>query len=71
MLALGALLLAGTSVYIAHDRMRAIEDADFGADILKATRAGVINRCGDRLCVRIGQSPQRSPKNPDYAVLPE
>jgi len=66
-LGLGSLLLAGSSVYVAWDRMRVVKQADFGQDILQATRTGAISRCGDALCVRVGKNPERY--SSEYVLL--
>jgi CHASE3 domain sensor protein len=55
-LVVGALLVAGGSIYVAYDRSRAIENAQFGQDVLQAINGGVINRCGGKLCVRASKA---------------
>ena len=68
-LAIGALLAAGGSAYVAYDRSRVIENAHFGQDILQATNSGAINRCGGKLCVKVGKTPARYSQNPDYVLI--
>lgn len=72
-LGLGSLLLAGTSIYIARDRMRVVRQAEFGADILHATRSGTITRCGkqEALCVRVGKTLRRAGAQGEYILLQE
>jgi ElaB/YqjD/DUF883 family membrane-anchored ribosome-binding protein len=68
-LAVGALLAMGASIYVAHDRLKAIEGAKFSETILQATSSGAINQCGDSLCVRIGKTPMRYKDNPNYVLV--
>jgi hypothetical protein len=68
-LVVGALMTAGASVYVAHDRLRAIEGAEFNQNILQATNSGAINQCGDKLCVRVGKNPSRYKSNPNYMLV--
>lgn len=70
-LGLGSLLLAGTSAYIAWDRMRVVRQADFGQDILRATQTGALTRCGDALCARIEPQAARHGEDGEYALLAE
>ncbi len=68
-LTLGALLAAGGSIYVVHDRLRALDDVNFGEEIHAATRSGALNRCGDRLCVRVPGKPVRFAGNPEYVIV--
>lgn len=70
-LAVGALLAAGGSIYVAYDRARVVENAQFGQDTLKATNSGAINRCGGKLCARVGKAPARYSQNPEYVLIGE
>lgn len=65
----GSLLAAGGAAWIAHRSMQEIAQADFGKDILQATRSGAITWCGDALCVRIGKKPQHYGKEGEYVLL--
>lgn len=68
-LAVGALLAAGGSAWIAHRSLQEIARADFGKDILQATQRGVLTRCGDLLCARIGKKPRRYGAGGEYVIL--
>jgi exonuclease VII large subunit len=68
-LVIGAVLAMGGSIYVAYDRSRVIENAQFGQDVLQATNSGAINRCGDKLCVRVGKMPARYSQNPNYVLI--
>jgi hypothetical protein len=68
-LVLGALAVMGAASYVAYDRYRAIENAQFGQDILHATNSGAISRCGGKLCVRTGKKPERYSQNPEYTLV--
>lgn len=68
-LLIGSLLAAGGTAWIAHRSMQEIAQADFGKDILQATRDGAITRCGDSLCVRIGKKPRHYGKEGEYVLL--
>jgi len=68
-LALGALAVAGGASYVAYDRYHAIENAQFGQDLLHATSSGAISRCGGKLCARLGKKSERYSQNPDYVLI--
>jgi len=68
-LLIGSLLAAGGTAWIAHRSMQEIAQADFGKDILQATRDGSITRCGVSLCVRIGKKPRYYGKEGEYVLL--
>jgi hypothetical protein len=68
-LIVGAVLAAGGSSYLVWKNMRELKRAQFGQDILRATETGVLTRCGDMLCVKVGKKPQRF--NKDYVLLQE
>lgn len=68
-LTIGSLLAAGGSGYIAWKSMREIRRAEFGQDILQATRSGVLTRCGDALCAKVGGQPERYGSDGEYVLL--
>lgn len=68
-LLVGAILAAGGSALVAWKSLRDLERADFGEDILEATRSGLITRCGDALCARVGRSPRRAGPRGEYLLL--
>ena len=68
-LLIGSLLAAGGAAWVAHRSMQEIAQADFGKDILQATRSGAITRCGESLCVRVGRKLQRYGNDGEYVLL--
>lgn len=68
-LMIGSLLAAGGSAYIAWKSMRDLQRAEFGQDILHATRNGMLTRCGDALCAKVGQQARRYGSNGEYVLL--
>jgi hypothetical protein len=68
-LVVGAVLAAGGSALVAWKSLRDLERADFGEDILQATRSGTLTRCGDALCARVGASPRRAGRDGQYLLL--
>lgn len=68
-LLIGSLLAAGGSGWLVARHMRQLEQAEFAADVLQATRSGAITRCGERLCVRTGDRPQRYGARGDYLLI--
>lgn len=68
-LLLGSLLAAGAAAWIAHKSMQEVAKAHFAKDILRATRTGEITRCGDVLCARVGQAPQRFGAKGEYVLM--
>lgn len=54
-LLIGSLLAVGGSWYFARKSLRLIERAEFGAEILDATKAGTLTRCDGKLCARAGK----------------
>jgi hypothetical protein len=66
-LIVGSLLAVGGSGYFAWKGMRQIEQAQFGADILRATQNGRLTRCGKDLCVKLGKHPRHYDGN--YVLL--
>lgn len=55
----GAVLAAGGSGYLVWKNMQEIKRAQFARDILRATETGALTRCGDTLCAKVGEKPQR------------
>lgn len=70
-LAIGSLLAAGGSGYIAWKSMREVRRAEFGQDILQATRNGMLTRCGEALCAKVGKRPTRYGSSGEYVLLVE
>ena len=68
-LAIGSLLAAGGSGYIAWKNMREVRRAEFGQDILQATQSGVLTRCGDALCAKVGKQAVRYGSDEEYVLL--
>jgi hypothetical protein len=68
-LTIGSLLAAGGSGYIAWKSMRDIQRAEFGQDILHATRNGMLTRCGDDLCAKVGRQATRYGSDGEYVLL--
>lgn len=68
-LLLGSLLAVGSSSYFVWKNRQELKRGEFGRDILEATRSGAINRCGEALCVRIGNAPRHYDKNKNYVLL--
>ncbi|MEO8811237.1 MAG: hypothetical protein ABI386_13420 [Rhodanobacter sp.] len=68
-LLVGALLAAGGAAWIAQKSMQEVAQAHFAKDILEATHTGAITRCGERLCVRVGKTPQRYGAKGEYVLL--
>lgn len=68
-LAIGSLLAAGGSGYIAWKSMQDVQRADFGQDILQATRTGMLTRCGDALCAKVGKEAVRYGSEGEYVLL--
>lgn len=70
-LAIGSLLAAGGSGYVAWNSMREVRRAEFGQDILQATRSGMLTRCGEALCAKVGERPTRYGNSGEYVLLVE
>jgi hypothetical protein len=70
-LLVGSLLAAGGTGFFAWKSMQAIAQAQFGQDILQATRSGTLSHCGDSLCLKVGKKPRRYGKDGEYALLQE
>jgi hypothetical protein len=70
-LLVGSLLAAGGAAWIARDSMQKIRQAHFGQDILQATQSGAITRCGNSLCTKVGNTPQRYGARGEYLLLEE
>lgn len=70
-LIVGAVLATGGSSYMVWKNMAELERADFGQDILDATRSGALTRCGEVLCARIGAKPKQHGKQGEYLLLQE
>lgn len=68
-LTIGSLLAAGGSGYVAWKSMREIQRAEFGQDILDATRNGMLTRCGDTLCAKVGKQARRYGSDDEYVLL--
>src|SRR3546814_2586095 len=67
-LTIGSLLAAGGSGYIAWKSMHEVRRAEFGQDILQATQSGVLTRCGDALCAKVGEQAMRYGSNEEYVL---
>lgn len=70
-LIVGSVLAAGGSSYLVWRNMAQLEQADFGQDILQATRSGTLTRCGEALCARVGTMPERYGAKGEYVQLVE
>lgn len=70
-LIVGAALAAGGSSYLVWKNAAELKRADFGQDILQATRSGALTRCGGALCVRTGKAPKRYGAQGEYTLLSE
>ena len=70
-LLVGSLLAAGTAAWMVRASMQQMAQARFGQDILQATQRGVLTRCGDVLCAKVGRKPQRYGKDGQYLLLQE
>jgi len=68
-LTIGSLLAAGGSGYIAWKSMQEIRRAEFGQDILQATRSGMLTRCGDALCAKVDGQAKRYGSDEEYVLL--
>src|SRR3546814_1215764 len=68
-LTIGSLLAAGRSGYIAWKSMHEVRRAEFGQDILQATHTGVLTRCGDALCAKVGEQALRYGSHEEYVLL--
>src|SRR3546814_808774 len=68
-LTIGSRLAAGGSGYIAWKSMHEARRAEFGQDILQATQSGVLTRCGDALCAKVGEQAARYGSNEEYVLL--
>ena len=68
----GAGLIAGAvlgSGLFAWHSLKQAREMRFPAELAQATREGLITRCGEQLCVRVGSQAQRYPGNPQYVLL--
>lgn len=70
-LLVGTVLAAGGSSYLVWKNMRELKRAEFGADILRATQSGSLTRCGEALCVKVGQHAKPYGKSREYFLLEE
>ncbi len=68
-LTIGSLLAAGGSSYIAWKSMHEVRRAEFGQDILQAAQSGVLTRCDDALCAKVGAQAVRYGNNGEYVLL--
>lgn len=68
-LLVGAVLAAGGSALVAWKSLRDLERAEFGEDILEATRNGSLTRCGEGVCAKVGANPRRAGANGEYLLL--
>ncbi|RMH90904.1 hypothetical protein EBB59_08985 [Lysobacter pythonis] len=68
-LLIGSMLAAGGSSYLVWKNHQELQRAEFGRDILDATRSGTLNRCGKALCARVGKTPERYGKNGEYVLV--
>jgi ketosteroid isomerase-like protein len=68
-LAVGSLLTAGGSSYVVWKNRQSIERIEYQLELQRLAASGVLVRCGDDLCVRIGSQPQRL--DDEYVVLPK
>lgn len=68
-LLVGSLLAAGGSGYLVWKQQRELRRAEFGLDILEASRSGALNRCGDALCARTGKNPEHYSRNSEYVLV--
>lgn len=68
-LLVGSVLAAGGAAWVAQKSMQEVAQANFSKDILDATHAGIITRCGDRLCARVGKAAQRYGTKGEYVLL--
>ena len=70
-LAVGSLLAAGGSAYVAWNSMREVRQAEFGTAILRATQSGALTVCGKEqaLCVKVGEKPRRVGARGEYLLV--
>ncbi|MBB3180273.1 hypothetical protein [Variovorax sp. Sphag1AA] len=70
-LAIGSLLAAGGSAYVAWNSMREVRQAEFGTAILRATQSGTLTVCGKEqvLCVKAGEKPRRAGARGEYLLV--
>ncbi len=68
-LLVGSLLAAGGTAFIAWRSLQQFKRADFAEDVLEATRSGAITRCGDALCARVGEKPNKFGPKGEYVLL--
>ncbi|TDK23314.1 hypothetical protein E2F46_10295 [Luteimonas aestuarii] len=68
-LAVGSLLTAGGSSYVVWKNRQTMERIEYQLELQRLAASGVLVRCGDDLCVRIGSKPQRL--DDEYVVLPK
>ena len=69
-LLIGSLLATGTAGYVGWQTVQKVKSAQFGQDILRATEAGVLTRCGKALCVKTDNPAQRYGRDAAYVLLP-
>lgn len=70
-LLVGSLLAAGGAAWMVRRSMQQMARADFGQDILQATQRGVLTRCDNTLCAKVGREPRRYGKDGKYLLLQE
>jgi hypothetical protein len=70
-LLIGSSLAVCGAAWVVHRSMQELAQAHFDQDILQATQRGVITRCGDALCAKVGKNAQRYGKNSQYLLLQE
>ena len=68
-LVVGAVIAAGGSSLLVWRNMAELKRADFGQDVLHATRSGALTRCGEALCARAGKQPRRYGENGEYVLV--
>jgi hypothetical protein len=68
-LLVGSVLAAGGTAFIAWRSLQQFKRADFAEDVLEATRSGAITRCGDALCARVGEKPNKFGPKGEYVLL--
>lgn len=54
----GALLAAGGSGWVVHHNRQALAAIEHQGELQRLVDSGVLVRCGEALCVRLGESPQ-------------
>lgn len=55
--------------YVAWDRAQEIKRANFSKEILDAAKAGIINVCDGKLCVRVEKNAQRFGSKSEFLIV--